>query len=57
LQKYSRYSASAYLRATLEIPVMFSPGRARLATNPLATGSLSCAITMEIVLVALWQHE
>ena len=33
-------------------PVMFPPGRARLATNPLPTGSLSCAMTMGIVAVA-----
>ena len=31
---------------------MFPPGRARLATNPLPTGSLSCAMTMGIVAVA-----
>ena len=31
---------------------MFPPGRARLATNPLATGSLSDDMTMGIVLVA-----
>ena len=33
-------------------PVMFPPGRARLATNPFPTGSVSCAITMGIVTVA-----
>src|SRR5262245_2476545 len=40
-------------------PVMFPPGRARLTTNLLATGSLSCAMTIGIVLVASWapQHE
>ena len=31
---------------------MFPPGRARLATNPLATGSLSLVMTMGIVTVA-----
>ena len=31
---------------------MFPPGRARLATNPLPTGSLSNVMTMGIVLVA-----
>ena len=33
-------------------PVMFPPGRARLVTYPLPTGSLSCAITMGIVTAA-----
>ena len=33
-------------------PVMFPPGRARLATNPFPTGSASCAITMGIDVVA-----
>ena len=33
-------------------PVMFPPGRARLATNPLPTGSGSCAMTIGIVEVA-----
>ena len=36
--------------AKLDSPVTFPPGRAKLATTPLATGSLSCAITMGIVL-------
>jgi hypothetical protein len=36
----------------LERPVMFPPGRARLATNPLPIGSLSQHITMGIVAVA-----
>ena len=31
---------------------MFPPGRARLATKPFPTGSLSCAMTMGIVVVA-----
>jgi hypothetical protein len=31
---------------------MFPPGRARLATKPLPTGSGSCAMTMGIVTVA-----
>gem|GEM_PF-2323429 len=38
--------------ARVDNPVMFPPGRAKLATNPLATGSPSCAKTMEIVVVA-----
>ena len=33
-------------------PVMFPPGRARLATSPLATGSLLLVMTMGIVVVA-----
>jgi len=36
----------------VESPVMFPPGRARLATNPLRTGSGSAAITIGIVAVA-----
>src|SRR5439155_4047807 len=35
-------------------PVMFPPGRARLATNPLPTGSPALAMTMGMVLVARW---
>src|SRR5215470_15678845 len=38
--------------ASVDSPVMFPPGRARLATNPFPTGSPSCAITMGIVFVA-----
>gem|GEM_PF-6006755 len=38
--------------AKLDSPVIFPPGCARLATTPLATGSLSCAITIGIVDVA-----
>ena len=34
------------------MPVTLPPGRARLATNPLPTGSGSCLMTMGIVLVA-----
>src|SRR5437773_3239076 len=34
------------------MPVTLPPGRARLSTNPLATGSPSCAKTMGIVPVA-----
>ena len=33
-------------------PVMFPPGRARLVTNPLATGSPSCIITIGVVTLA-----
>ena len=39
------------LRAS-EDPVMFPPGRARLATSPAATGSPPTAMTMGIVVVA-----
>src|SRR5215510_318587 len=38
--------------ARVDNPVMFPPGRARLATNPFATGSLSCVMTIGIVAVA-----
>src|SRR5262249_15111223 len=38
--------------AKVDSPVMFPPGRARLATNPLLTGSVSFAMTMGIVVVA-----
>ena len=38
--------------ARLDNPVMFPPGRARLATNPLPTGSVSNDMTMGIVEVA-----
>ena len=38
--------------ARVENPVMFPPGRARLATNPFPTGSVSCPMTMGIVAVA-----
>ena len=38
--------------AKVDNPVMFPPGRARLATNPFPTGSGSCAMTMGIVEVA-----
>jgi hypothetical protein len=34
-------------------PVMFSPGRARLVTNPCSTASSDDAITMGMVLVAV----
>jgi hypothetical protein len=36
------------------IPVMFPPGRARLATSPAPTGSAMAAITIGIVRVAFW---
>ena len=39
-------------RARVDNPVMFPPGRARLATKPEPTGSLSNAMTMGIVEVA-----
>jgi hypothetical protein len=35
-------------------PVTFPPGRARLATSPLPTGSLTSDMTIGIVLVACW---
>ncbi len=38
--------------ARADNPVMFPPGCARLATNPLPTGSVSCAMTIGIVEVA-----
>src|SRR5262249_31469142 len=38
--------------ARVDSPVMFPPGRARLATNPLKTGSPSWAMTIGIVEVA-----
>ena len=34
------------------IPVRFPPGRERLATHPLATGSLPMVMTIGIVVVA-----
>ena len=37
-------------------PVMFPPGRARLAMNWLATGSLSLVMTMELVTVVALAH-
>ncbi len=46
----SRFPLSSGAR--VDNPVMFPPGRARLATNPLPTGSGSCAMTMGIVEVA-----
>jgi hypothetical protein len=36
----------------MDVPVTFPPGRARLVTSPLATGSLTAAKTMGRVLVA-----
>ena len=38
--------------ATVETPVTFPPGRERLATNPLATGSVEMTMTIGIVAVA-----
>jgi hypothetical protein len=35
-------------------PVLLPPGRARLVTSPIPTGSPTCAMTMEIVRVACW---
>src|SRR5258706_225977 len=37
---------------SVDNPVIFPPGRARLVTNPLPTGSGSCKKTMGIVVVA-----
>ena len=34
------------------VPVIFPPGRARLATSPLSTGSFAAGTTMGIVVVA-----
>ena len=47
LQKLQLFSA--YLRGKGASPVMFPPGRARLATNPEPTGSSSNTMTMGIV--------
>jgi len=38
--------------AIKDIPVTFPPGRPRLMTSPVATGSTTADITMGIVLVA-----
>ena len=38
--------------ARADDPVMLPPGRARLATKPLPTGSLSCAVAIGVVEVA-----
>src|SRR5882724_2927445 len=50
LQKLQLFSA--YLRGKSGQPSNVSSSRARLATNPLATGSTSCAKTIGIVTVA-----
>ena len=50
LSSASRLAASSPL--SVEIPVTFPPGRARLDTNPIATGSPTSAITIGICLVA-----
>ena len=39
-------------RPSVANPVIFPPGRARLATNPIPTGSLSFVMTIGIVAVA-----
>jgi hypothetical protein len=46
----SRFTLSS--GCSVDNPVTFPPGRARLVTNPLSTGSLSDAMTMGIVAVA-----
>jgi hypothetical protein len=46
----NRFGASSPDKLT--IPVMFAPGRLRLATRPVATGSAPVAKTMGIVVVA-----
>ena len=46
----SRFPSSSGAR--VDNPVMFPPGRARLATNPVPTGSPSLVMTMGIVVVA-----
>ena len=51
----SRISSRVFAANSVEVPetpVMFPPGRARVETNPLATGSPAGAITMGISLVA-----
>ena len=50
LRSSSRFPLNSGAR--VESPVMFPPGRARLATKPSPTGSVSCAMTMGIVEVA-----
>src|SRR5262245_4593643 len=46
----SRFALSS--GANVDSPVIFPPGLARLATNPLPTGSVSCAMMIGIVEVA-----
>ena len=53
LQKLQSFTA--YLRGKRGQTSDVSPGRARLATNPLLTGSLSNAMTMGIVQLLPWQ--
>jgi hypothetical protein len=51
LSNSNRFPASSGLFCS-DIPVMFPPGRARLATRPVPTGSPAKAITMGMVDVA-----
>jgi len=48
----SRFPASSAV--IWDKPVTLPPGRARVSTNPLATGSPAATITIGIVLVAFW---
>ena len=50
LSSSSRFPFSSVLRSAS--PVILPPGREKLATIPVSTGSLSLVITMGIVLVA-----
>jgi len=50
LSNWSRFPLNSGDRRLL--PVMFPPGRAKLATNPLPTGSLLAVITMGMLWVA-----
>src|SRR2546422_2250073 len=52
LSSSSRLPAKSSVSAAS--PVMFAPGRAKLAINPLPTGSVTLVMTMGIVLVACW---
>ena len=52
LSNWSRFPLNSGDRRLL--PVMFPPGRAKLATNPLPTGSLLAVITMGMLWVACW---
>src|SRR5215470_15984053 len=49
-----RFHSGRHAGRAVERPVMLPPGRARLATNPVATGSPAEAMTIGIVCVALF---
>src|SRR5262249_39141501 len=50
----SRRLPAREFSATVETPVTFPPGREKLATNPLATGSVEMTMMIGIVVVASW---